>query len=48
MEQLSPLEGNSYTCNVCEILSNNKKVRVVWQDEINRTIIMAFNPLELY
>jgi hypothetical protein len=49
MEQLGPLEGNSYTCNVCVILSNGKeKVGVVWQDEINRAIIMAFNLPELY
>jgi hypothetical protein len=49
MEQLDPLEGNSYTCNVCVILSNGKeKVRLVWQPEINHAIILTFNPPEFY
>lgn len=44
-----PLQGNSYTCSVCVILSNGKEqVRVVWESEFNRTVIWVFNPPELY
>jgi len=49
VEKIGPLEGNSYNCEACVILSHGKEnVRIVWNQDFHQTFIMVFNPPELY
>jgi hypothetical protein len=49
VEQIGPLQTNSYNCEICVILTyGNVKVRVVWGQDFARTFITVFNPPELY
>jgi len=49
LEQIGPLQGNSYSCDSGVILRNSKeKVKIEWMKDFAHTIIQVYNPPEFY